>query len=834
MGKMSSTDHYLKDELYALIKRDPSIFEFFQNGSLDGVWYWDLENPTNEWMNRRFWTTLGYDPEEKKHLALEWQTLIHPDDLAVALENFKKHCSDPSYPYDQVVRYRHKNGSTVWVRCRGIAIRDQSGKPIRMLGAHNEVTQQKRAEEALTRERDRARGYLDTVEAIIIALDKKGRITLINPKGCRLLGYGQDELIGKRWFATCLPQPNGMEEVYPFFLQLVSGELEAVEYFENPVITRNGEIRQIAWHNSLMHDESGQIIGTLSAGEDVTERKRAEAALRESEERYRQHFSQFPVPIFIWKRQDDQFVLAGCNEAAERITDGQVTKLIGITADQLYDDDSAHLYETLATCYREKRTIRKEFEYRLKTTGQKKWINGTWVFIAPDTVMLHTEDITERRQTESALNNEVLRRESETQKLSQILLGYPIPTFVIDADHKITHWNRACELLTKIPAEEMIGTNKHRDAFYEDRRELMADLIVNQAGTHDFMKRYGEKFKGTVKTQHGYEAEDYFPKLGKRGKWLLFAAAPLKDAHGSITGAIEVLQDITERRIAEEELQVSESRYHQLFESANDAIFILKNQLIVDCNRKACDLFGTSRASIVGLSPLDLSPKKQMVGVPSKVEVERRTSLLQQDVPQIFEWQFLRKDGSIFDAEVSLTRLMIADDPHGLAIIRDITERKKMIRKLKERQLALDEKSAYLEKVNQALKASLDHREIEKRSVEENMFIKLKRFVFPYLEELDGCKISADAKAYVNIINTNLNDIVSNYSKTVFAKYMNLTPTEIRIADFIRDGKNSKAIAQMLGLSPNSVQWHRKNIREKLGLTNKKVNLYTYLASLGD
>jgi DNA-binding NarL/FixJ family response regulator len=102
--------------------------------------------------------------------------------------------------------------------------------------------------------------------------------------------------------------------------------------------------------------------------------------------------------------------------------------------------------------------------------------------------------------------------------------------------------------------------------------------------------------------------------------------------------------------------------------------------------------------------------------------------------------------------------------------------------------------------------------------VEENMFIKLKRFVFPYLEELDGCKISADAKAYVNIINTNLNDIVSNYSKTVFAKYMNLTPTEIRIADFIRDGKNSKAIAQMLGLSPNSVQWHRKKHSRKAWL----------------
>jgi len=84
----------------------------------------------------------------------------------------------------------------------------------------------------------------------------------------------------------------------------------------------------------------------------------------------------------------------------------------------------------------------------------------------------------------------------------------------------------------------------------------------------------------------------------------------------------------------------------------------------------------------------------------------------------------------------------------------------------------------------------------------------------------------------VNIINTNLNDIISQFSKTIFAKYMDFTPTEIRIADFIRDGKNSKEIAQLLGLSPSSVQWHRKNIREKLELTNKKVNLHTYLNSL--
>jgi diguanylate cyclase (GGDEF)-like protein/PAS domain S-box-containing protein len=141
--------HYLKDELYTRISTDPTLFDFLQSGSLDGLWYWDLENPENEWMNAKFWELLGYDPKEKKHLASEWQELINPDDLKVAIENFQKHCEDPNHPYDQIVRYTHKNGKTIWVRCRGIAIRDEQGKPIRMLGAHNDLTELKELEERL-------------------------------------------------------------------------------------------------------------------------------------------------------------------------------------------------------------------------------------------------------------------------------------------------------------------------------------------------------------------------------------------------------------------------------------------------------------------------------------------------------------------------------------------------------------------------------------------------------------------------------------------------------------------------------------------------------------
>ena len=133
--------NYLEEEFFRLIQEDQEITKFLLEGSLDGVWYWDLENPEQEWMSPSFWKTLGIDPQTKKHLSDEWQDLIFPEDLEKALDNFNRHCADPNCPYDQLVRYKHENGSTVWVRCRGIVIRDDQGVPKRMLGAHNEVTE---------------------------------------------------------------------------------------------------------------------------------------------------------------------------------------------------------------------------------------------------------------------------------------------------------------------------------------------------------------------------------------------------------------------------------------------------------------------------------------------------------------------------------------------------------------------------------------------------------------------------------------------------------------------------------------------------------------------
>ncbi|MBL4706477.1 MAG: PAS domain-containing protein [Flavobacteriales bacterium] len=138
--------HYLQKELYTLLKEDESIFDFIQNYSLDGLWYWNLEKMEDEWMDPKFWAVLGYDHTKMPHKSSAWQDIINPEDLKVAIENTRKHMENPDHPYDQIVRYTHKNGSTVWIQCRGVAIRDADGKPIRMIGAHNNITEIKNTE----------------------------------------------------------------------------------------------------------------------------------------------------------------------------------------------------------------------------------------------------------------------------------------------------------------------------------------------------------------------------------------------------------------------------------------------------------------------------------------------------------------------------------------------------------------------------------------------------------------------------------------------------------------------------------------------------------------
>ncbi len=149
-----------------------------------------------------------------------------------------------------------------------------------LLRSMRHAIERRRAEEALAGERDRAQGYLDVAGVMLLAIDTDHRVTLVNRKGCEILGCEETEIIGKNWFDSFIPEGlrNGVKAI---FNQLVAGQIEQAEYFENPVLTSSGEERVIAWHNSVLTDSQGNVTGILSSGEDITERKRSQEEIKQ-------------------------------------------------------------------------------------------------------------------------------------------------------------------------------------------------------------------------------------------------------------------------------------------------------------------------------------------------------------------------------------------------------------------------------------------------------------------------------------------------------------------------------------------------------------------------
>jgi PAS domain S-box-containing protein len=258
---------------------------------------WEVDYATGSaWLDARWAVMLGLPPGDTHTDLAALRSLVHPDDQqlidAAAMRTLKGETS--GYSVDH--RVMAADGEWRWIQSRARVIeRDAAGRALRVTGTNTDVTARVQAEEILRQERGRTRNYLDVIETMVVALNAQGNIVTINRKGCQILGYTEQELVGRDWFSDCLPQPEGRDTVYPLFLRLMAGEFgDGTEYQENQVVTRSGERREIAWHNALLRDKQGRITGTLSAGDDITERKKSERALRESETRFRDLLQNVP------------------------------------------------------------------------------------------------------------------------------------------------------------------------------------------------------------------------------------------------------------------------------------------------------------------------------------------------------------------------------------------------------------------------------------------------------------------------------------------------------------------------------------------------------------
>jgi len=322
------------------------------------------------------------------------------------------------------------------------------------------------------------------------------------------------------------------------------------------------------------------------------------------------------------------------------------------------------------------------------------------------------------------------------QQLLSIIEFLPDATFVIDQDKRIIAWNRACEIMTGVRKEAMMGQGDfaYAEPFFGERRPILIDLLdlpspEIEAG-YKYIKRMGDSIY----------AESFIPEMrGGNGAHLWGVAAPLFDPRGRRCGAVESIRDVTEEKRIEQELREGELRYRTLFETAGDAIMLMRGHRFIDCNARTLTLFGCTREQVVNAPPYEFSPPTQPDGRNSEEKAMEKISRAIKEGPQFFEWEHCRLDRTPFRAEVSLNRLELHGETLLQAIVRDITERKLIEAELVRHRNRLED---LVRERTEALEEEIaGHREAERNLVDSE-------------RRLSAVMDSIDALAYVTDMST--------------------------------------------------------------------------------
>ncbi len=431
--------------------------------------------------------------------------------------------------------------------------------------------------------------YLDTVQAIVVVLDRAGCIQRLNRAGCQLLGYAEDELLGKNWFETCLPQPAGMATVFPVFQKIMDGDLPSATYFKNQVRCRNGELRLIAWRNAYTVDSDGKTTGTLSAGEDVTDRKQMQEDLAVSEARYRSLFDNNMDAILL--TTPDGGILAA-NPEAQRIFGGTEDDLRRLGRAGVVDSTDPHLAQALEERQSTGRTRTELSLVRVDGTRFPAEVSSQ-IFLAEDGQVLSTmaiRDISTRKQSEERL-----------RELSQAVEQSPESILITDLDARIKYVNESFIRTTGYTRDEILGKNpkflqsgKTPAATYES---LWA--TVSQGGTWQG-EMYNRRKDGSEYVQ-----------------WAIIT--PLRQPDGTVSEYVAVQDDITERKRQSEELNRHRHHLEQLVEERTIDLAEAKQQAEV-----------ANLAKSTFLSNMSHEIRTPMTGVLGMASLLRRTKLNQQ------------------------------------------------------------------------------------------------------------------------------------------------------------------------------------------------------------
>ena len=655
-----------------------------------------------------------------------------------------------------------------------------------------------------------------------------------NPSATSVFGHSRKEMLGSTTDFLHVDKRRRrkfQEHLYPAIAKQGSFHLPEFEMKRN-----DGAVFPTEHTVVSLEDGQGKRIGWVSIIRDISERKGAEKALRESEEKYRILIEQAIDGILIVQDGMIKFANQRLAEANGRtveellntnfldyIRPDEVPRVANRYRRRLAGEDAEQVYETVL--------LRKDgHEIPVEVSA------GAITYQGSPAVFAFVRDHTERKMAEEAL-----RETNET--LQALISASPLAIFAIDPESKVTMWNPAAEKIFGWTESEVLG-------------RYLPVVPPDKSAEHQKLRK--RAFSGNTFT--GVEVS----RQRKDGTLIdvSLSTAPVYDSSGRVKSIMAVLEDISERKRSEEALRESEERYSSLFKDNHSVMLLIdpENAAIVDANPAACSFYGWSHEELTSRKITDINTL-------AREQVSREMKRARSGKVQHFLFRHRLANGEVRDVEVYSGPIIIDGKRLLYSIVHDISERrqaeeelqkahsrleqraielsqlneklkqeieerKQVEQKLRRREAELETKANELEEVNVALRVLLKRRDEDKTELGEKILSNVKELVLPYVGRLRKAELTSQCSAYVNILESNLNDIISPFVLKLSSKLLGLTPTEIQVANLVKEGKTTKDIAAMLNLSSRTVEFHRNNIRNKMGIKNKKANLRSHLQSM--
>jgi PAS domain S-box-containing protein len=651
-----------------------------------------------------------------------------------------------------------------------------------------------------------------------------GKFRYINTSAIAYADYTAEELVGKD--SGIIVHPDDKEMVKKKAREMLQG----IDYapYEFRMVTKQGAIRYVIQIVSpIQYNGKPAILGNAI---DVTERRRVEEALRESERRLADIIDFLPDATLAI---DLKGKVIAWNHAIEEMTGVKAADVLGkgdyeyalpfygirrpILIDLVLKPDKKieRSYYSILEKNKDLLIIETWVPF-LKWKKAFLWAKASPLYDSKGDIVGAIEsirDITERKEAEKMLQ--------ESEEKYRSLASSTDVMYLVDKDCRYLFMNEGFLLRLGLALSDVEGRSYDEFHSEEDARE--------------FTEIISRIFKMGQAVQHEHKSE-------RDDKYFLRSLSPVKDPEGRTIAVTVVSKDITKRKRAEEALRESERRLSDIIDFLPDATLAINRKgNVIAWNRAIEEMTGVKADDMVGkgdfeyalpfygvrrpiLIDLVLKPDKKIErSYYSVFKKEEDHLIVETWVPALkdkraFLWA---KASPLYDSKGRIVG--------AIESIRDITERKQAEEMLEKREVELEAKTSELEDLNAALRVLLKQREEDRNELEQKVLSNVKLLILPYIDKLKS-RVDLKGSSYVNVLESNLREIVSPFAQKLSVKYLNLTNREVQIANLIKEEKTTKEIAALLNVSESSVNVYRYHIRRKLSLT-KKHNLRSYLSS---